>query len=178
MGCFFPIATVAIHGIMQFVGSCFECLIVCIYLISAKWAHTNMFFTYRTFIKQGPFSTKNSFTILMFWQAKFKSPVHDCDDFNLLRSVCDRRSQPIIQGLLWVWAQPMRDDVTRQRRLSVAEPILTMIPVYWLKNDIIRDEAGYHLDKLSLFKTFPPLPCYISLKIRLIAYEWYDKTLH
>ena len=31
------------------------------------------------------------------------------------------------QGLFWVWAKPMRDDVTLQRRLSLVETILRII---------------------------------------------------
>ena len=31
------------------------------------------------------------------------------------------------QGLLWVWAQPMRDDITSQRRLSLTKPIPRLI---------------------------------------------------
>ena len=48
----------------------------------------------------------------------------------------------ILGGLrdsIWVWSQPMRDDITMQRRLSLAEPMPTMIPaivpvpVKWVK---------------------------------------------
>ena len=38
----------------------------------------------------------------------------------------------IDQGSVGVWAQPMRDDVTVKRRLSLAELIHRMIPVNWL----------------------------------------------
>ena len=40
-----------------------------------------------------------------------------------------QRSCKSQQESIWVWTQPMRDDVTLQRRLSEAEPIPRMIPV-------------------------------------------------
>ena len=35
-----------------------------------------------------------------------------------------------MQGSFWVWAQPVKDNITMLRRLSLAEPILRMIPEY------------------------------------------------
>ena len=40
------------------------------------------------------------------------------------------RMVTIFQGSYWVWTQPMRDDVTLWRRLSLAEPIPRRIPVF------------------------------------------------
>ena len=35
---------------------------------------------------------------------------------------------PDVQGSFWVWAQPMRGDITMQRPLSLAEPMLRIVP--------------------------------------------------
>ena len=39
------------------------------------------------------------------------------------------------QGLFWLWAQPMRNDVTMKCHFPLAEPIARMIPASWWPHD-------------------------------------------
>ena len=47
-----------------------------------------------------------------------------CNNYDVLSEI---RHLQHTQGSSWVWARPLRDDVTLQRRPSLAEPIPKMI---------------------------------------------------
>ena len=52
----------------------------------------------------------------------------------------------LLQGSFCECAQPMRDDVTMQRRLSLAGPIHKIIPAF-VKGDLLNQHQDQGMDK-------------------------------